>query len=125
VSDANYLRLLVECTHLKRFAINAPLVSFEKNPLFTLKQEKWGCRDLEELDLHFGFILIHVDHSGKDKQDLISMAFAAGWEMVPSSCQRSWLNVSHLPKVFELLAFQELEKLQCLTLIGIPFRRVT
>ncbi|KAF9134660.1 hypothetical protein BGW39_006249 [Mortierella sp. 14UC] len=119
------LPLLVECTKLKRFAFESNFDNFEMNPLEALKQEKWGCRGLEELDLHFDFLDIWESLTETNEQELIGMAFAAGWEMVPLSYWHYEFNVTHLPKVFELLEVQGLEELRRLVLSEIPFRRTT
>ncbi|KAF9906054.1 hypothetical protein EC991_001062 [Linnemannia zychae] len=120
---STYLRLPVECTKLRRFAFTACVDVLKTNPLEALKQEKWGCRDLEELDLHLHF-LTDGPFTEESEQEFRDMTSAAGWEMVPLSYRYHEFKATHLPKVFELLSFQELEKLQRLVLSDIPFRRI-
>ncbi|KAF9903719.1 hypothetical protein EC991_003413 [Linnemannia zychae] len=119
-----FFSLLVECTKLKRFGFESNFSCFTSNPLEAWKQEKWGCRGLEELDLHFDFLESQRLLTEKSEQEFRGMTFAAGWEMVPLPFRYQMFDMTHLPKVFELLEFQELKKLQLLVLSGIVFRRI-
>ncbi|KAG0373171.1 hypothetical protein BGX24_012050 [Mortierella sp. AD032] len=121
-----FLPLLAGCTKLKRFALHSSFKYFAKtqNPLVAFKEEKWRCRGLQELNLKFGFIESHHTIKKEKEQKLKRMMFEAGWEMVPLSCRNDHFQLTHLPKVFALLDFQELKELQRLVLHGVPFRRI-
>ncbi|KAG0373172.1 hypothetical protein BGX24_012051, partial [Mortierella sp. AD032] len=118
-----FLPLLAECTKLKRFALHSSFKYFAntQNPLEALKEEKWRCRGLQELYLKFGFIQGYCTITEENEQELRRMTSEAGWEMVPFSYRNNQFQLTHLPKVFALLDFQELKELQRLVLNDVPF----
>ncbi|KAF9117448.1 hypothetical protein BGW39_002167, partial [Mortierella sp. 14UC] len=125
----NYVRLLVECTKLKRFSFHTKFQYFQKNILETLRQERWRCRSLQELDVHLGFDVVVrgkavVDEQGK-QVTATTLAFDAGWEEVPFlNKEGKKFAMSRAQPLFDLLEFQELEGLKRLVLDGVPFRRI-
>ncbi|KAF9906053.1 hypothetical protein EC991_001061 [Linnemannia zychae] len=119
-----FLPLLVKCNKLRRLAFDSYFPCFDTNPLEALKQEKWGCRSLEELDLRFDFLDNYRSLTKEGEQEFRRMTCAAGWEVVPLSYLYHTFDMTHLPKLFELLEVQELNELRRLCLEGIPFRKV-
>ncbi|KAK3845669.1 MAG: hypothetical protein J3R72DRAFT_435404 [Linnemannia gamsii] len=120
-----FLPLLAGCTKLKRFALHSSFKYFAKtqNPLEALKEEKWRCRGLQELDLKFAFIESYDTITEENELEFRRMMLEARWEMVPFSYRHYQFDLTHLPKVIALLEFQELEELQRLVLDDIPFRK--
>ncbi|KAF9906049.1 hypothetical protein EC991_001057, partial [Linnemannia zychae] len=113
VDGQNYVRLLVECTKLKRISFHTTFHYFQKNILETLKQEKWRCRGLQELDLHLGFDMIAREAVAEAQSKCVTattLAFDAGWEEVPfMNIEHKVFAVSKIQPLFELIRFQELE----------------
>ncbi|KAF9906050.1 hypothetical protein EC991_001058 [Linnemannia zychae] len=119
-----FLPLLVECTKLKRFAINFTFLHSDTDPLEALSQKRWGCRGLEKLDLQLPFLDSRRVLTMESEQEFKRITFAAGWEMVPLSYRYFMCKTTHLPKVFELLEDQKLVRLRSLVLDDIPLRRI-
>ncbi|KAF9903723.1 hypothetical protein EC991_003417 [Linnemannia zychae] len=124
VDSSVFLPLLVGCIKLRRFAFGSYLPLAGRHPAEALKQEKWGCRNLSELSIYLDYF-VNKPLTAKSEQEFRDTAFAAGWEMVPLSFRYYMLKVTSLYKLFELLQFQGLEKLQRLVLNELPLRRVS
>ncbi|KAF9153057.1 hypothetical protein BG015_004197 [Linnemannia schmuckeri] len=89
----------------------------------------WGCRDLQELgllvDCSGGFFNPpEEEDGGKDVWDVLT---AKGWEygLRQEYYDPDSISAIELCQVLEVLALQNLEKLQILTLNGASFQRTS
>ncbi|KAK3845682.1 MAG: hypothetical protein J3R72DRAFT_435428 [Linnemannia gamsii] len=126
VDGFHYLRLLVECTHLKRFSLHSNFCWFHPNVLDTLAKQPWGCREnLQELHFSLEFFGTIQRPNSVHKKALVALLLEFGWEKVRfKEREDEWAFVDALRKVFELVRDQELEALRVLVLDSVAFRRV-
>ncbi|KAF9156034.1 hypothetical protein BG015_007600 [Linnemannia schmuckeri] len=131
-----YLRLLVACSRLTRFAFFSKAAPFDADVLETLKQDSWGCRDtLRELRLDLGYFHKYRKQTRTEKLETVELlSKVGGWEEArieegdvnsnDDEYEIEPFDMTKLRQVLELVQMQELKRLEVLSLDEVEFWRV-
>ncbi|KAF8945826.1 hypothetical protein BGZ47_001903, partial [Haplosporangium gracile] len=131
-----YLRLLVACSKLTRFAFFSRAAPFDADFMKTSKQERWGCRDtLRELRLDLGFFHRYRKQTRTEKQETMELlSEVGGWEEVrveegdvngnDDEYELEPFDMGKLRQVLEFVQLQELKGLEVLILDEMEFWRM-
>ncbi|KAF9547488.1 hypothetical protein EC957_008325 [Mortierella hygrophila] len=129
-----YLRLLVACSRLTRFAFFSRAAPFDVEFLETLKQERWGCCErLRELSLDLGFFHKYRKQTRAERVETKALlSEVGGWVEVKAVEEEGGgdydeyevepFDMVKLRQVLELVQLQELE-LEVLILDEVEFWR--
>ncbi|KAF9547490.1 hypothetical protein EC957_008327 [Mortierella hygrophila] len=128
--DANsYLRLMVECTRLRRLVYNPLGVCFAIGFFRILEQQQWGCRELEEIRIQIGTGLfsLYCQYAEEEKKEVDGLLAENGWEEVVEA--KEWvseqpIDVIALRRMFQLITIHGLEDMKVMWLDDFTFRKV-
>ncbi|KAF9156035.1 hypothetical protein BG015_007601 [Linnemannia schmuckeri] len=125
----NYLRLLIECTRLRRLVYSPVGVDFAEGFFRHLGQQQWGCRGLEELKVQIGAgaFCRYGKYTEDERKEVEGMLEGMGWEEVfeVGDWEREEpIQIVGLEKVLQLLAFQGLKDVKTLWLDEFTFRKI-
>lgn len=122
---SQYLPLLATCTRLTRLVFHSTYMQPGSGVLHTLKQKRWGCHNLQVLELRLGFIQRHREQTQADREEMASILSLVGW-MKPFAGKKEALLIDarRLREVFRLVEYQELNMLHTLVLDNIKFLQI-
>ncbi|KAK3819439.1 MAG: hypothetical protein JOS17DRAFT_756444 [Linnemannia elongata] len=105
------LPLLVGCTSLKRFSLKMGLIhGINEWVLWALKQQIWGCRGLQVLELQYGFGLWSDRCTEAYEQEMADLLSTMGWMRHRDLHKQERLfNLDILQAAFNLVQHQGLE----------------
>lgn len=130
-----YLRLLVACSRLTRFAFISRAAPFDVEFLETLKKERWGCCEgLREIRLDLGFFHKYRKQTRAERVETKALlSEVGGWVEVKAVEEENGgdydeyevepFDMVKLRQVLELVQVQELKELEVLILDEAEFWR--
>ncbi|KAF9097508.1 hypothetical protein BGX23_008586 [Mortierella sp. AD031] len=123
---AIYLHLLVECSRLTSFELQINTLRDDQNVLGALKGQRWGCRDLQRLELTL-LRWANQNYTVIGALGASSVLSIMGWERLqerdrdPKTLDR--MDPAKLLRILTLVEHQRLDRLQMLVWGHSSFKR--